>query len=215
MEISMGRRDGIQLAIGEPTGLRGSLWDIWFGAQDIYVSVDHMFGQWKTTIHYERSNQPGRVRYTGFTTQFARKMRRSLGRADRATYEWPGLELRPGSDCFLEFRLRIPASELRPIGSADLRLLNRGEPLSIRWLPVPRIGPASEVSIISGSPTHSGPRPNRENGAPDRLILERRLGNGRIIWIIQHDTPAPSASRRTSTGTGFEDEPFSALDGLW
>jgi hypothetical protein len=187
----MSKRDGIQLAVGEPAGLRGNLYAIWFGPRDIYIAANDRYEDWKTSIHYESPHKAGRLRYSGISSAFAKKLKMSASRPDRTALEWPGIELRPGSDYYLEFRLRVPQSELRPLGEADLMPLNSGEPLDIRWLPAPPPGLASEVSIITGPPSHVGERPRREDYAADVLVLERQLANGRLVWLIQHVIPAP------------------------
>lgn len=189
----MSPRDGFQLAVGESSGLRGSLWDIWFGDRDIYLASAQFFGEWKASIHFDRPNKPGRVRYTGITTQVAHARGQNSSRAARQDCEWPGIELSPGSDYFLEFRLRVPRSELRPWGTSDLRPLNPDEPLAVHWLAAPPIGFATEVSIISAPPTHSGSTPTREDGAPSVPFIKRHLSNGLFVWFIQHVIPAPTS----------------------
>lgn len=189
----MSRREGIQFGVGESAGLRGSVYAVWFGPSDIYIAKNDLYEDWKASIHYDRPGKPGRVRYTGITTAFAKRHGLSTSRQDRATNEWPGKELRPGSDVSMEFRLRIPESELRRLGTADLKPLNAGDPLDIHWLPAPPPGGASEVSIISGPPTHVGDRPRRDDFA-DVLMFERQLTNGRFVWMSHHYIPAPSAA---------------------
>jgi hypothetical protein len=187
----MSRREGIQFAVGEPNGLRGSLYSVWFRETDIYISKIDLYEDWKASIHFGKPGIPYPVRYGGFSGPFAKKHGLSTRRRDRAGHEWPGMELLPGSDVILEFRLRIPQSEIRPLGTADLKPLNPGDPLDVHWLPAPPVGGASEVTIISAPPTHAGGQPRRDDFA-DRLIYERQLANGRFIWLAHHYIPAPA-----------------------
>ena len=202
----MSRRDGIQLAVGSPTGLRGSLWEIWFGHRDIYLASTHFYNRWKASIHFERPNEPGRVHYIGITAKVAKALGRNSGRESRTDFEWSGIELAPGSDYFLEARIRVAHSELCAFGTADLEPLNRGEPIDVRWLPMPPPGLATEVTIISAPPHHSGSFPPRADGAPVDRVHQRRLSNGRFVWLLQHTIPAPSSQdmqayrKRVATG---------------
>lgn len=189
----MSKRDGIQVAVGGPGGLRGSVYEIWFGPADIYIANGGAYTDWKATIHYERPSKPGRMRYIGSTTAYAKKRGLNTSRKARARSEWSGMDLQPGADVTLEFRLRIPTSELRRLGTANLKPLNAGDPLHIRWLPAPPPGYASEVSIISGPPTFVGPRPRRED-FQDKLVFEKQLANGRFVWIVYHHIPAPPSA---------------------
>jgi hypothetical protein len=189
----MSRREGIQFAVGELGGLRGSVYSVWFGQRDIYIAKNDLFEVWKATIHFAKPGKTERVAHSGMTAQFARKHGLSTSRHERAKEQWPGMELLPGSDVILEFRLRVPQSELRRLGTSDLAPLNPEDPLDIRWLPTPPVGGASEVTIISAPPTHAGGCPRREDFA-DNVFFGRQLASGRFVWLTYHFIPAPSSA---------------------
>ena len=150
----MSERDGIQVAIGEPAGLRGSLYDIWFGAKDVYLGASSLVSDWKTSIHYERSDRPGRVRY------------------------------------FLEFRRaagqRTPSVRKRGSKAVEPRTATFHS-LAAGTNCRPRNGNKSHIR--PADPFRSPASTRRRRARP--AGTERVLANGRMIWLIQHEIPAP------------------------
>lgn len=172
----------LRLAVGSPTEKKSSTWRIWFGPLDIYAGFRTIAGIRKVSIHYPRLHQPNTVRYIGFTKNFAEQNKtHKVSRKERTHMEWSGLEFSPGY--FIEFRFRIPESELRPITLDNAK--------DIFWLDKPAIGFASEVTIISGPGSHKGLPPRRDDAGQVDHLLEHRLENGRIIWVVHHHIPAP------------------------
>lgn len=181
--------DTLRLAVGQASGRRSSIWRIWFGPADIYAAFRTMAGIRKITVHYPRPESSGTVRYIGYTKDYAEKLtgKSNIKRHERTDVEWPGLEIAPGY--FIEFRFRIPESELRVFDS-DL-------PADVIWLDVPAERMGTEITILSGPPTHEGPIPQRADGNQTQCLLDHTLKNGRRVWVIHHEIPAPSPENMT------------------
>jgi hypothetical protein len=171
----------LRLVVGDPTGRRSSTWRIWFEAIDVYAGFRTICGMRKASIHFPRPGHPNTLRYIGPTQPFAQRTRGSrVSRQERTDVEWPGLEFAPGY--FIDFRFRIPETELRVLDSDGAR--------DVRWLTPPPAGAASEVTILSGPATHRGPRPRRDDG-DDELLKEHRLADGQVVWILHQHIPTP------------------------
>ena len=178
----MSSENVLRIAVGEIDGRRSSTWRIWFGPQDIYASFRVLGGKRKVSIHYPRPKQPNTIRYIGYTKDFtAQSFGKRLSRQERTHIEWNGLEIAP--DYYLEFRFRVPESELRRLTQDVIT--------KILWLKPPPIGEASEVTILSGPSTHTGIFPQRSDGAIMELLLQHQLENGRYVWVLHHHIPAP------------------------
>jgi hypothetical protein len=168
--------DAVRLVVRAPDGRRSAAWRIWFGPQDIYAGYRSIAHIRKASIHYERPGQPA-VRYLGNTSEFETQQGRSSRLEDRANAYWKGLQIAP--NYFVEFRFRVPECELRRFVTS--------ESSKTHWLPAPRPKMATEVTIISGPPTHSGLIPSMEGSDHRELIGDFQLGNGRYVWIThQH-----------------------------
>lgn len=135
----------------------------------------------KVSIHYPRPGKTGTLRYIGYTREFVERKGADLGRPERTHAEWRGVEF--GPSYFVEFRFRIPESELRPLAVEDAD--------EVLWLQPPPTGGASEVTILSGPASHEGLHPGRSDGGAIELIAEHRLANGRLVWVQHHHIPAP------------------------
>jgi len=109
--------------------------------------------------------------------------REGITREQRTHLEWPGIEIAPSY--FVEFRFRIPESELRVLDSDGSK--------DVVWVSAPPIGMASEITILSGPPTHQGPVPQRSDGGRIECLLDEQLKNGRRVWVLHHVIPAPSS----------------------
>jgi hypothetical protein len=177
--------NGIRVAVGEPNGRRSSTWRIWFGPNDVYAAFRQVANKRKVSIHFEHADHPGRVRYAGFTDPYAKYLMpdEPMTRQKRMHAEWPGADL--GSDCYAEFRFRIPECELRHLDSDGAR--------DVIWLDAPPVGMGTEVLILSGPPSYQGLFPQRSYGAPTGCLHETQLANGRRIWVVHHVIPAPSS----------------------
>lgn len=104
----------LRIAIGEPEGRHSSVLRIWFGPADIYAAFRTFAHIWKASIHYPRPGYVDTVRYVGYTRDYAEKVSPELApipREQRTHSEWRGVEIAPGF--FMEFRFRVPESELR------------------------------------------------------------------------------------------------------
>jgi len=172
--------DALRVAVGTPEGRRSSTWRIWFGDADIYAAHRSIAHWRKVTIHYPRSpEKPTTLRYGGYTTHYAEKHGLPSSVQERAHAIWPGLEFAP--DYFIEFRFRIPECELRRFTAKESE--------DTHWLKPPPPRQASEVSIVSGPPSHTGLVPQRAGGGDVELIGEFQLANGRFVWIMHHYIP--------------------------
>jgi hypothetical protein len=179
----MSRNKALRIAVGEENNRRSSTWRIWMGPQDIYAGFRVIAGIRKISIHFPRPGLSGTLRYIGYTKNYAQSLsgQTELTREQRTQWEWPGTEIAP--DYFMEFRFRIPESELR--------LLDCDGADDIVWISPPPEGMATEVAILSGPSTHKGVAPQRSDGARIEYLLEERLPNGRWIWVLHHIIPAP------------------------
>lgn len=126
---------------------------------------------------------PHTLRYIGYTKTYAEKQSAvQIARAARTHLEWPGFEFAP--NYFIEFRFRVPESELRELAS--------GDDDEVVWLDAPDRGKASEVTIVSGPSTHTGPPPQRDDSGKIELLATRLMEkNARMVWVIHHHIPAP------------------------
>lgn len=173
----------LRLAVGAVDGRRSSTWRIWFGPLDIYAGFRSISGVRKVSVHYPRPGKTGTLRYIGFTKEFAEKdVGVPVRREDRTHTEWRGLEIAP--NYFIEFRFRIPESELRHLASDQAK--------DVLWLQPPQPGFASEVTILSGPATHVGLAPKRDDGGRVDQLLQHQLQNGRVVWVLHHHIPAPT-----------------------
>lgn len=112
----------------------------------------------------------------GFTSEREAKHGRSSLLADRAHAFWNGFEF--ALNYFIEFRIRVPECELRRFVAS--------ESPHTHWLPPPPPRMASEVTIISGPPTHAGLIPSVAGDEHRELIGEFQLPIGRYVWIFHH-----------------------------
>lgn len=197
----MSSKNLLRIAVGKPNGRRSATWRIELGRQDIYASFDKLRGKRKAAIHYEKGDK-GPVRYIGYTYEHAQSLmrREEITREMRTDLEWPALEIAPGF--FLEFRFRIPESELRVLDIKDEQ--------HVVWLEAPPVGTGLEVTILSGPPDYDGPVPGRADGAPIQCLWDTRLKNGRRVWVLAHTIPAPDKleeyrelARRTFAARGW------------
>lgn len=176
--------DALRVAVGDPSGLRSGTWRIWFGPYDIfagYRSVAHMR---KVSVHYPRPGHEGTLRYIGYTSDYSEEHGLPNHLPERAQHAWPGYEFANGY--FVEFRIRIPRTELRRFLLPDSR--------DTHWLPPPPAQNATEITIVSGPPSHEGLVPQMAGDSPRELLAEFRLPNGRYVWIMHHHIPTPSGA---------------------
>ena len=96
--------------------------------------------------------------------------------------EWPGAEVAPGY--FVEFRFRVPGSELRVLGLKDDK--------NAIWIKRPGQNQGIEVTVMSGPASHIGPPPSRGDGATTDCLAERLLACDRRVWVLCHEINAPS-----------------------
>jgi hypothetical protein len=167
--------DAVRMVVRAPDGRRSAAVRIWFGPSDIYAAYRSIANIRKASIHFERPGQP-EVRYIGYTSDFEKSQGRSARLQDRTHTSWKGLQFAP--NYFLEFRFRVPVCELR-------RFVVNESPKT-HWLTPPAPREASEITIISAPPTHSGLMPSMEGANPRELIAEFQLKNGRYVWIVHH-----------------------------
>ncbi len=168
--------DAVRVAVGSPTDRRSGVWRIWFGKQDIFAGYRSVAKIRKASIHYERPGQPTQMRYVGYTSEWEEMHGRSTRLADRAHAYWKGMEIAP--NYFIEFRIRVPECELR-------RFVTNESPQT-HWLTPPPPKMASEVTIVSGPPTHAGLIPSMLGDNFREIIGEFQLPNGRYVWVVQH-----------------------------
>lgn len=181
------RETVLRVGVGDPSGLHSSIARIWLHNSNVYASFRAFAGTWKASIHYPRPGFPKTIRYTGFTLEHARSIAPSampIDREQRTECEWEGLEIAPGF--FIEFRFRIPHSELRRFDISKELLAE------VIWVAAPPEGAAIEFLILSGPASYEGPVPVPDNEAPVECLVDERLQDGRRIWVIQYVIPAPT-----------------------
>lgn len=173
----------IRVAVGERNGRRSSTWRFWFGPNDIYAGFRVLSGFRKVSIHFPRGNQTNTLRYVGYTKTYAEKLSGGhTSLSQRSHAQWPGGEATNG--CFVEFRFRVPASELRVLDDD-----NAGQTI---WLEPPPADLALELTILSGPGALPITQLQRTDGISVHCIADRLLECGRRVWLVYHLIPAPT-----------------------
>lgn len=181
--VPLAADDAVRVAVGSLAGRRSGAWRIWFGPQDIFAGYRSVAHIRKASIHYERHENPTQLRYIGYTSEWEKSQGKSTRLKDRAHQFWNGQEI--ASNYFIEFRIRVPECELR-------QFITNESPQT-HWLAPPPPRMASEITIVSGPPTHTGLIPSMAGDNFRELIGEFQLSNGRYVWIVQHHIECASS----------------------
>lgn len=129
-------KNEVRFAVGEPNGLRSSVWKIWATGSDVYVQSKTMAKSTKISLHQSGICQWSALTEYASESELFRGKSRHIGRWKRN--EPVGLRLSH------LFSIIIPGSELRDVSDVTKRL--------IEWLPNPGIDHKVVVSIyISNS----------------------------------------------------------------
>lgn len=136
----------------------------------------------KASVHYPRPGHGGTLRYIGYTSEYSKEHGLPIYLPERAQHRWPGYEF--ANDYFVEFRIRIPKTELRRFFLHDSH--------DTHWLQPPPARNATEITVISGPPWHEGLVPQVAGDSPRELLADFQLPNGRYVWIMHHHIPTPS-----------------------
>jgi hypothetical protein len=173
----------IRVVVGTSENERSSAWRIWFGPRDIYVGFRGLGGDRKASIHFARTPDQSTLRYVGFTKDFSAKLSGSfVPRPNRTHLEWPGAEISPGY--FIEFRMRVPRSELRPLAE-DAR--------DVVWITPGPLGTSTEVAIVSGPENSDLHVTFPSHVSNPQLMAEIQLKCGRTVWVISYHFVGPSS----------------------
>ena len=173
----------VRIIVGFPDGERASAWRIWFGPNDIYIGFRDLGGTRKASIHYPPDPTSPTLRYSGFTRDFASRLKNGfVPRAGRTHIEWDGAEIAPGF--FVEFRFRVPRSELR--------MLNSDGASGATWIEPGPLGTTTEVAIVSGPLNHELNLEFTEKISNAQLVTNVALKNGRSVWIISYRIDGPT-----------------------
>ena len=185
-------RQTLRLSVGPKDGRRSEVWRVWHSDRDVFVSVRHLGGVLKMTLHYPTPERPAPLFYWGNTRRAAEReiTHRPVTIEDRLATSWTGWEFHPGYS--FDARIRIPSSELR-----ELDTRNDGPGLITRVDPAPPLGFAVEFAVMSGPPHHTGLRPTPDKGSIEYLY-EAQLASGRWIWIVAQTIPSPSDAELNS-----------------
>ena len=173
----------IRIVVGYADGDRASAWRIWFGPADLYVGFRDLSGSRKASIHFPRETGQVALRYVGFTRDFASAIRtRFVPRQERTHLEWKGAEIAPGY--VVEFRLRVPRSELRPLPMSS--------GAGVTWVEPGPPGTTTEVAIVSGPPAAELHLTFPEGVTRPQLLAETQLPAGKSVWVLSYNFVGPS-----------------------
>lgn len=164
------------MAIGEPGGLRSTVWKFWVNGDDVYIQ-SRMFGSdVKVSIHAS-----GQCQWS-CTGEWVKKDA-TRKNADRHMQRWR-IDHPPGREALHFFKIGIPESELRIISASE----SLG---AVQWIPAPPEGYAVAIDCYMTPVVDIAPSAGAS--LPNDFLASLPLKSGR--WLVLLCRVAPISRR--------------------
>jgi len=171
----MGRRSlDIDFCVGEPNGIRSSIWKVWApeNKADLYLTAHSLGKFFKASFHIG----PGSgERHYGFVDQGVAARYDHEGERHFTKWYQPGNTSH--QDFSVEFRLIFPISSLKTFPQTTLRTPQ------IRWVPLNSDATDVEILLIVGPALSNGSWPGK-SGNGSRFLASDYLSDGRMVWLV-------------------------------
>jgi hypothetical protein len=133
----------IRFCVGEPAGLRSTVWKIWTHRNDVYLLSRADASQMKVSLH-----ESGACQFSKTSESFARTGKRN---SERHMQQWRRRAEYPESGAVHLFRIIIPQSELR------LASVDKKSATNVVWYPSPPLGYGTYVELWLTPPLDEPP----------------------------------------------------------
>jgi len=160
----------LRFCIGEPAGLRSTIWKIWANRNDVYLSSRALASYMKVSLH-----ESGMCQFSHTSESFARTGKRNR---DRHIQKWQRRAVCPKSGAVHLFRVIIPSTELR------LAPAKQKEAKDVIWHPAPPIGYGAYVELWLTPVLVRSPAPDE---FMNDLLGVLSLANGQHVGVtVRH-----------------------------
>ena len=176
-------REMFRFVVGEPGGMRSSVWHAFQSGDDVYVMTRNLDQVHKVSLH-----RAGDC-YAGFTSTYAKQARTEgllrPGRS-RQMLAWVGRGL--NDDLTLALRIVVPGSQLAPLGDPQ-----PGPPKPIVWIPAPPKGFTTEIDFLRRTPGILSRRWPGADSMHTQLVGRFILRSGAFCYAVWSHTEETSA----------------------
>ena len=194
-------RKELRFCVGEPAGLRSTVWKIWTNRNDVYLSSRTIASQMKISLH-----KSGACQFSKTSESFARTGKRNRG---RHMERWQRRAEYPESGAVHLFRVILPQTELR-LASVEAKPAK-----DVVWYPSPPLGYGAYIELWLTPPLDEPPtQPQFIHDLLGVLPLSNGQYVGTTVRYLEIEPQDNEHLRHLRNhGEGFRRQPDSQLRG--
>lgn len=176
---SVSKRVAVRFGVSDPLGRCSSVWRLWAEGRggDVYVAARPVIKAVKVSLHASREYREA------FNKPYAAA--NQIPDAERVRAKWSRLE--PADGWIYAYRIKVPASELRPVDTPHI-------PDDTYWHPAPPEDGTTEFTILIG-PHELEQRSFPGGGVGALFVMGLTAGNGDRVALMVHETSSTRESR--------------------